>query len=191
MSSIIIKYTVDGETPLTVAQYVLQAESNPTTLDAGETATLKFLADGLYFMLIPLKTKVVVENATLVSWVCKTPFSEGTLTIDSVVDPAADIIITIPTKVKTAPQLVTKPFLIKMAAPLDTRLVLTKKEMRAIVDSHMPEVYFALCSDDGKFYIYHKNTDVISEDTGKFILIDDTVYSVDGGEVMPLENSEA
>lgn len=187
MSSILIKYTVDGDTPLTVSQYILQAESNTTTLNAGETATLKFLADGLYFMLIPLKTKVVVENAVLESWTCKTPFLEGTLTISSVIDADADVIITIPTRVKIAPQPVTKPFLLKAATPLDTRLVLTKKEMLAVIDSHMPEVYFALCKDNGKFYIYHKDNKIISKDTGKFSLVDDTIYSVDGGEILPLE----
>lgn len=51
--------------------------------------------------------------------------------------------------------------------PLDTRTVLTKAEMKAIDDSIMPDIYYALCLDDGGLYIYNKQNsiDVV---TGKF-----------------------
>lgn len=53
---------------------------------------------------------------------------------------------------------------------IDQRLVLTKSEMLNIDDNIMPDYYFAVCKDDGAFYIYDKNLDIskISEVTGKF-----------------------
>lgn len=51
--------------------------------------------------------------------------------------------------------------------PLDTRNVLTKEEMLAINDATMPEVYYAVGADDGKFYLYNKDN-TPSETTGKF-----------------------
>ena len=53
------------------------------------------------------------------------------------------------------------------AYPVDETLLLSKAGMKAINDSVMPDVYFALCSDDGKLYIYNKAND-IDEETGKF-----------------------
>ena len=53
------------------------------------------------------------------------------------------------------------------AYPVDETIVLTKEEMKAINDNTMPEVYFTLCKDDGKLYIYNKNNS-IDESTGKF-----------------------
>jgi hypothetical protein len=188
MSSIIIKPIIDGSTstPLSPAKFILPTKDSPTAIAVGETATLSFTADGVYFQFLPLATKVVVENATRVSWKSVTPFTAATLVIKDVVDPNADVIITIAVKVKLAPQQVTKPFLIQAGVPVDTRLVLTKYEMRNVVDTYQPEVYFALCKDDGHFYLYNKQAEV-SEETGKFTLITDSFkpynITIDGGEI--------
>lgn len=48
---------------------------------------------------------------------------------------------------------------ITSAEAVDTRLVLTKSEMLAAKKSRMPEVYFAVCLDDGKMYIYNSKND--------------------------------
>lgn len=188
MSSIIIKPIIDGNssTPLSPAKFIFLTEDSPTAIAVGETATLNFTADGVYFQFLPLAAKVVVENATRVSWKSVTPFTAATLVIKDVVDPTADVIITISVKVKLAPQQVTKPFLIQTGAPVDTRLVLTKHEMKNVVDTYQPEVYFALCKDDGHFYLYNKRAE-ISEETGKFNLITDSfasyIINIDGGEI--------
>lgn len=191
MSSIIIQYAVEGETPLAAAKYILQAGTNPVSIGTNESVTLEFTADGLYFMLMPLKTKVIVENASLVSWICKSPFYLGALTINNVIDPLADVTITIPVKVKIAPQPVTKPFLFQVASPVDTRMILTKAEMRDMATTYMPDIYFALCKDDGHFYLYNKNG-VSNEQTGNFTIISEsveqTIKVVDGGEIFEADS---
>jgi len=69
-------------------------------------------------------------------------------------------------------------------------MILTKAEMREVIDDEMPETYFALCKDEGHFYLYNKNNE-ISEETGKFRLIVDEVVkqiiSIDGGEILAAE----
>jgi hypothetical protein len=74
-----------------------------------------------------------------------------------------------------------------MAAPVDTRLVLTKKEMNEANDNYLPDTYFALCKDDGHFYVYNKNSEPNSE-TGKFTLITELIKPqidiFDGGEII-------
>ena len=182
--SITINMIASGTTPLDITKYVLSAKDNPKTLEANSSVTLNFKADGLYFTLVPIKTAAVtVNNATIESWTCKTPFTEATLVISN---PTADVVINITGKVKVVPQLVTKPFLLQMAAPVDTRLILTKEEMRTVEDKYMPEVYFALCKDDGRFYLYSKNSSVVDEETGLFMLIENTISEIDGGEVVAL-----
>lgn len=56
--------------------------------------------------------------------------------------------------------------------PVDRRFILTKDMMRE-EPMLMPDVYFAMCSDDGCFYLYNKDNEVL-EDTGKFRLFSDT-----------------
>lgn len=51
--------------------------------------------------------------------------------------------------------------------PIDDTFVLSKAEMAAVVDTKMPEKYFAVCKDDGKFYLYDKDA-TPSAETGKF-----------------------
>lgn len=58
---------------------------------------------------------------------------------------------------------------ITSSEPVDIRIVLTKAEMVSIVDARMPQVYLAICKDDGKLYLYNKNNEV-DKDTGKFRL---------------------
>ena len=59
------------------------------------------------------------------------------------------------------------PFDVRSANPIDVRLLLTKAQMLAINDNMMPENYFAICSDDGKLYLYDKSATAGAE-TGKF-----------------------
>lgn len=53
------------------------------------------------------------------------------------------------------------------ADPVDETLTLTKAEMRAVNDDLMPDKYFTVCKDDGKFYLFNKANDV-DQTTGKF-----------------------
>lgn len=181
--SININYLLSGDvTPLDPKDYILGATTNPTTIEEGESVSLTFKADGMYFVLQG-KKGITVTGATS-SWSCKSPYTEGTVTISNA---TADVEITIVAVVKVAPQVVTKPFLYKLAAPVDTRLVLSKKEMREINDNYLPDTYFALCKDDGHFYLYKKDAE-LTEETGKFILISDYIESnfssIDGGEII-------
>ena len=59
--------------------------------------------------------------------------------------------------------------------------------MLDINDTYQPDVYFALCKDDGQFYLYSKGNES-NEETGKFILINKAVEvdikGLDGGEII-------
>lgn len=68
-------------------------------------------------------------------------------------------------------------FDIQSRQAIDNRLVLSKADMLAVVDRFMPSKYIAVCLDDGKFYLYDKDTTSISEETGKFKLIDEQVLN--------------
>lgn len=177
--SINIKYALSGDvTPLNPQDYILGAATNPATIEEGESATLTFKADGMYFILQGRKG-ATVTGATG-TWSCKSPYTEATIALSNV---TSDVEITIVAVVKVAPQIVTKPFLYKLAAPVDTRLILSKKEMREIADNNLPDIYFALCKEDGHFYLYNKSNEA-SEETGKFTIITEVfTATVDGGEI--------
>lgn len=55
--------------------------------------------------------------------------------------------------------------------PLDDTFVLSKAEMLTVDDLKMPDVYFAACSDDKKFYMYDKSA-TPSAETGKFKVLE-------------------
>lgn len=93
-------------------------------------------------------------------------------------------------------------FELKTREAIDNRLVLSKVEMLNINDNQMPDMYFAVCSDDGYLYIYNKNASLISSETGKFkkysyckiesITINGTELSIDNFVVdIPLATNEA
>lgn len=64
-------------------------------------------------------------------------------------------------------------FNIRSNEPIDARLVLTAAQMRtAHLDYLMPDKYIALCSTDGKLYIYDRHNDVLGS-TGRFRLLKD------------------
>jgi hypothetical protein len=67
MSLIKITYSVSGTTPLTAEKYITQASSNPATIIAGEQISLAFIADGVYFTVVPVKSQVKITNASVVS----------------------------------------------------------------------------------------------------------------------------
>ena len=47
---------------------------------------------------------------------------------------------------------------ITTAAAVDKRIYLTKAEMLTAEDNfNLPDVYFAVCPDDGKLYLYNVN----------------------------------
>lgn len=59
-------------------------------------------------------------------------------------------------------------FMVGSREPIDNRLILTKAEMLAMSEAIMPDVYFAICKDDGKVYVYNKNSTIQSSETGLF-----------------------
>lgn len=72
-------------------------------------------------------------------------------------------------------------FKIQSPLPVDTRLVLSIDEMKNIDESLMPDVYFAVCSDDSKLYIFNKN----NEDDpiyGKFAVVSSGTTSFETDE---------
>ena len=50
---------------------------------------------------------------------------------------------------------------------VDSRILLTKEQMKNMVDAKMPDKYFCVCLDDSNLYIYNKNA-TPNEVTGKF-----------------------
>lgn len=54
------------------------------------------------------------------------------------------------------------------ANPIDESFVLTKVQMLGVNENLMPDNYFCVCSDDGKFYTFDKSA-TPSAETGKFI----------------------
>lgn len=62
--------------------------------------------------------------------------------------------------------------------PIDNTFVLSKAEMLSVDDARMPNYYFCVCSDDGKFYTYDKSA-TPSAETGKFKALEN------GGGGMP------
>lgn len=63
------------------------------------------------------------------------------------------------------------PFKRGGAFPIDDTLVLSKAEMLAVNDNTMPDKYFCVCSDNGKFYVYDKSA-APSAETGKYRLLE-------------------
>lgn len=180
--SITINFEISGDqTPLSPANYIIADANNPTIIEDGGTATLKFKADGMYFIMKSRKGATVTGASS--TWNCTSPYTEATILLS---EPTADVFITIIAIVKAAPQLVTRPFLYQIPAPVDTRLVLTKDEMKNIDDGFLPDTYFALCKDEGHFYLYNKNN-IPNDVTGKFNLISEsvevTLSNLDGGEI--------
>jgi hypothetical protein len=185
--TITVNITTQNNTASTVpvTSYVYGLDTNPTTIEEGGTATLDFVADGVYFMFLKAKALAAkVSGATSTSWLSADPFTTGKLVISN---PTDNVVINIIVKVGAIPQEVARPFLIKKNFPVDTRLVLSKKEMCNILDVTMPDTYFALCKDDGHFYLYNKAA-AISEETGKFTIISEVVepmiINIDGGEIL-------
>ena len=64
---------------------------------------------------------------------------------------------------------------ITTTAAVDKRIYLTKAEMLTAEDTfNLPDVYFAVCPEDGKLYLYNVNN-VASAETGKFKQIESTI----------------
>lgn len=56
------------------------------------------------------------------------------------------------------------------SAAVDSRLILTKEQMRSMSRSNMPLIYLCICSDDKKLYIFDSSIAKadIDPDTGRF-----------------------
>ena len=67
-------------------------------------------------------------------------------------------------------------FKVSSSEPMDARILLTKEEMKNINQNIMPDIYFALCKDDGKLYLYNKNNS-FNDITGYFSLYESQVYA--------------
>lgn len=50
-------------------------------------------------------------------------------------------------------------FAVKAPVPLDERTVLTRQQMCEISDNTLPDVYYAVSSENGKLYIYNKDNE--------------------------------
>ena len=61
-------------------------------------------------------------------------------------------------------------FEILARAAVDSRLILTKEQMRSMSKSNMPSIYLCICSDDKKLYIFDGSIAKadIDPDTGRF-----------------------
>ena len=61
-------------------------------------------------------------------------------------------------------------FIITSKDPIDSRLILTKNQMKNINFQRMPDLYFCLCSDDNRLYIFDSSIPEEAEDpiTGCF-----------------------
>ena len=64
---------------------------------------------------------------------------------------------------------------VSSSEPIDTRILLTKEEMKNINQNIMPDIYFALCKDDEKLYLYNKNNS-FNDITGYFSLYESQAY---------------
>lgn len=102
-------------------------------------------------------------------------------------NPTSDVTVIIKAKVNVLPQQLSRPFLVQKPFAIDTRMVLSKAEMREINDTEMPDTYFALCKEDGHFYIYHKEAE-FNEETGKYSLVTDTPKDLDLPESFLLQD---
>lgn len=66
---------------------------------------------------------------------------------------------------------------VQTASAIDRRIYLTKAEMLTAEDVYMlPDVYFCICPDDGKFYIFNVNNEINSI-TGKYRPLDEIITS--------------
>ena len=72
------------------------------------------------------------------------------------------------------PIILPQGFEITSKQPIDTRILLKKTAMLSINDNIMPIKYFAICVDDGKFYLYDKSNEVDPE-TGKLRVLESDV----------------
>lgn len=75
------------------------------------------------------------------------------------------------------------------AAPIDSRLVLSKEQMLAVNDNVYPQVYSCVCSDDRQLYIYDKDAE-ISAETGKFRKAADSAIELTKEEYDQLSDEE-
>lgn len=66
-------------------------------------------------------------------------------------------------------------FKVSSSESIDARILLTKEEMKNINQNIMPDIYFALCKDDGKLYLYNKNNS-FNDITGYFSLYESQLY---------------
>ena len=185
--TITVNFEIQGgiTSQMPLAKYVRTLDTNPVSIEEGGMATLDFVADGMYYTLLKAKALAAKVTGASFTWSCPEPYTYGKMILSN---PTDNVVITLRAKVNVLPQEVTRPFLIKGQFPIDTRLILSKKEMLEIDDLAMPETYFALCKEEGHFYIYNKNNELNAE-TGKFKLAADSLNDqIDLSEVFLIQD---
>ena len=112
--------------PMPLAKYVRTLDTNPVSIEEGGTATLDFVADGMYYTLLRGKALAAKVTGASFTWSCPEPYTYGKMILSN---PTDNVVITLRAKVNILPQEVTRPFLINGQFPIDTRLILSKAEM--------------------------------------------------------------
>ena len=80
-------------------------------------------------------------------------------------------------------------FYVGASLSIDERFVLTKTQMKDMNENLIPDVYFCVCSDNGKLYIYNKNN-TVDENLGKYRVLEGENTSSIQKEVLPTANTD-
>lgn len=80
-------------------------------------------------------------------------------------------------------------FYIGSPEPIDTRMILSKAEMRSVNENILPSKYFCICSDDGQLYVFDKDS-TSDETTGKFKPASNTAIEMTKAEYDMLTEDE-
>lgn len=156
-------YGTDGASIIEApSAYFYQDKDNPTEIEESSSVILKFYTDGLFFTIPRRSTNISVSNADKGEYK-RISSTEATLSISN---PTDDVVVNF-LNTQNIQWLEVGPFLPQNTTPIDPRILLSKNQMLNVSDTDQPDIYFAICKDDNKLYIYNKNND-FSEETGKF-----------------------
>jgi len=81
-------------------------------------------------------------------------------------------------------------FKITSRQPIDTRLLMSKAEMKDAQDNLMPEKYFTICSETGEIYLYNKADLQPSEETGKFKALGISLGEAEDGQILMFKGNQ-
>ena len=134
-----------------VAKYVYGLDTNPTTIAEGGSATLNFVADGVYFMFLKAKALAAKVSGASFTWTSADPYTKGQLVLSN---PTSDVEITLNAKVNVIPQEVARPFLIKKNFP-DNNIVYIPNDLNISTHNQKELV--------DKFRAYYKESEDLEE----------------------------